>query len=57
MAVQERPQDVPSKGQIAPGAEAGAMGQDTPYAGWRRSDHVGYSLNDSFWLGIQWGRE
>ena len=57
MAQQERPQDVPSKSQIAPGAEAGAMGQDMPYAGWRRSEHIGYSLNDSFGLGIQWGRE
>ena len=57
MAQQERPQDVPNTNQIAPGAEAGAMGQDVPYAGWRRSEHIGYSLNESFGLGIEWGRE
>jgi len=50
------PQNVPSTGQIAPGAEAGTVPQDTPYIGWRPADHVGYSLNESFGLGIQWGR-
>jgi hypothetical protein len=33
------------------------MGQDVPYVGWRPGSHVGYSLNESLGLGIQWGRE
>ena len=46
----------PNPEQIAPGAEAGEQTFQTPYAGWRPSEHVGYPLNDSLGIGIEHGR-
>jgi hypothetical protein len=46
----------PQAGQIAPGEEAGSRPQDTPYNGWQPGAHIGYPLNDSFWVGAQAGR-
>lgn len=48
--------EAPNPQQIAPGEEAGTIPQDTPYAGWRPSVHVGYPLNEQFGQGIQAGR-
>lgn len=42
--------------QIAPGAEAGAEPFGTPYMGWYPSQHIGYPLNQSLFLGIEHGR-
>lgn len=46
----------PNPDQIAPGAEAGEIPFNTPYAGWRPSPHVGYPLNGSLQVGIEHGR-
>lgn len=48
--------EAPNPEQMAPGAEAGEIPFNTPYAGWRPSVHVGYPLNESLGLGIQHGR-
>lgn len=46
----------PNPQQIAPGEEAGAVPQDTPYTGWRPAVHVGYPINGSFQAGAAAGR-
>ena len=46
----------PNPEQQAPGAEAGEVPFNTPYAGWRPSEHVGYPLNESLAIGIEHGR-
>lgn len=56
MAIKQAPNEAPNPEQIAPGAEAGAMGLDTPYIGWRPNDHIGYPLNESLAIGIDHGR-
>jgi hypothetical protein len=56
MAVKTLPNEAPNPEQIAPGAEAGAMGLDVPYVGWRPSQHIGYPLNESLAIGIEHGR-
>jgi len=48
--------EAPNPQQIAPGEEAGAAPQDTPYVGWRPAVHVGYPINQSFQIGMQTGR-
>lgn len=52
---QQLPNEAPNPQQLAPGEEAFYQGQDTPYAGWRPSVHVGYPLNASFWIGAEAG--
>lgn len=47
----------PNPAQIAPGDEAADIPFNTPYVGWEPNDHIGYSLNESFWLGAQPGRQ
>jgi hypothetical protein len=42
--------------QIAPGAEAGAEQFGAPYTGWWPSQHRGYPLNESLFVGIEAGR-
>lgn len=48
--------EAPNPQQLAPGAEAGEVPFNTPYAGWRPSVHMGYPLNGSLGAGIEHGR-
>lgn len=57
MAADTLPNEAPNPEQIAPGAEAGTVGLDVPYVGWRPNDHVGYPLNQSLYVGIEHGRQ
>ena len=45
--------EAPNPAQIAPGAEVGDIPLDTPYAGYRPFEHIGYPLNGSFAQGVQ----
>lgn len=49
--------EAPNPDQIAPGAEAGAMPFGAPYMGWYPSQHIGYPLNESLFIGIEHGRQ
>lgn len=48
--------EAPNPAQLAPGEEAAEHPIDDPVRGFDPGQHVGYPLNQSFWMGAQFGR-